>query len=133
MLAALGLSVQPILHLPDPVFVSEEGIGAVTKLFAERPEAIWQILIALAAIETSSLFRNGQGVAGDLGWDPLNLQTKLGLADDADKFREMQLRELKNGRLAMIGTSALLLQEFQTGMFHLSVYISIYISSVTTH
>ena len=61
MLAALGLSVQPAFHLPDPVFDTTLGYGAVTKLFAERPEAIWQILLALAAIETSSLFKNGQG------------------------------------------------------------------------
>jgi len=115
MLAALGLSVQPAFHLPDPVFDSTAGYGVVTKLYSERPEAIWQILLALAAIETFSLFKNGQGSAGDLGFDPLNLQTKLGLRDDPAKFEEMQLRELKNGRLAMLGTSALLLQEYVTG------------------
>lgn len=115
MLAALGLSVQPVFHLPDPVFESTAGYGAVTKLYAERPEAIWQILLALAAVETVSLFKNGQGEGGDLGWDPLNLKEKLGLNADPAKFEEMQLRELKNGRLAMIGTSALLLQEYVTG------------------
>mmetsp|Transcript_11561 Transcript_11561/g.15913 ORF Transcript_11561/g.15913 Transcript_11561/m.15913 type:complete len:228 (-) Transcript_11561:307-990(-) len=116
MLAALGLSVQPVFHLPDAVFDSTLGFGVVTKLYTERPEAIWQILLALSAIETSSLFyKNGQGSAGDLGFDPLNLQVKLGLKDDAAKLSEMQLRELKNGRLAMIGTSALLLQEYVTG------------------
>ena len=72
-------------------------------------------MIALTAIETVSLFRNGQGAGGDLDWDPLNLQVKLGLADDSEKMEEMQLRELKNGRLAMIGTSALLIQEYVTG------------------
>ena len=115
MLAALGLSVQPVFHLPDPVFDSTLGYGAVTKLYAERPEAVWQILIALTAIETVSLFKNGQGSGGDLDWDPLNLQVKLGLKDDPEKMEEMQLRELKNGRLAMLGTSALLIQEYVTG------------------
>ena len=107
--------MQPAFHLPDPVFDSTLGFGVVTKLYQERPEAIWQILLALAAVETFSLFKNGQGVAGDLGFDPLNLQTKLGLKEDPAKFQEMQLRELKNGRLAMLGTSALLLQEYVTG------------------
>ena len=116
MLAALGLSVQPVFHLPDPVFESILGYGVVAKLWSERPEAILQIATALAAIEVGSLFRNGQGNAGDLGWDPLDLQTKLGLKDDASKFEEMQLRELKNGRLAMIGASAMLLQEYVTGL-----------------
>lgn len=115
MLAALGLSVQPVFHLPDPVFNSDLGYGVVTKLYAERPEAIWQILLALAAIETFFLFKNGQGEAGDLGWDPLDLQNKLGLSADKSKLEEMQLRELKNGRLAMLGTSALLIQEYVTG------------------
>ena len=115
MLASLGLSVQPVFHLPDPVFDSTLGYGAVTKLYTERPEAIWQILLALAAIETVTLFKNGQGAGGDLDWDPLNLQVKLGLADDSEKMEEMQLRELKNGRLAMLGTSALLIQEYVTG------------------
>jgi hypothetical protein len=98
MLAALGLSVAPVYHLPDAVFESTAGYGALTKVWNERPEAVIQIITALAAIEVSSLFKNGQGSAGDLGWDPLNLQTKLGLKDDAAKFEEMQLRELKNGR-----------------------------------
>mmetsp|Transcript_4865 Transcript_4865/g.7961 ORF Transcript_4865/g.7961 Transcript_4865/m.7961 type:complete len:201 (-) Transcript_4865:439-1041(-) len=115
MLAALGLSVQPAFHLPDPVFDSTAGYGVVTKLMAERPEAVIQIILALAAIETASLFKNGQGEAGDLEWDPLNLKEKLGLNADPAKFEEMQLRELKNGRLAMLGTSALLLQEYVTG------------------
>ncbi|CAK9251143.1 unnamed protein product [Sphagnum jensenii] len=115
MLAALGLSVQPVLHLPDPVFDSTSGYGVVTKLYQERPEAIWQILLALAAIETVSLFKNGQGVAGDLGFDPLDLQTKLKFKEDPAKAAEIQLQEIKNGRLAMIGTSALLLQEVVTG------------------
>lgn len=117
MLAALGLSVQPAFHLPDPVFDSTAGYGVVAKLYNERPEAIWQILLALAAIETFSLFKNGQGAAGDLGFDPLDLKTKLGLNADPAKFSAMQLKELKNGRLAMLGTSALLLQEYVSGGF----------------
>eukprot|EP00599_Poterioochromonas_sp_BG-1_P014345 CAMPEP_0173163066 /NCGR_PEP_ID=MMETSP1105-20130129/19695_1 /TAXON_ID=2985 /ORGANISM="Ochromonas sp., Strain BG-1" /LENGTH=324 /DNA_ID=CAMNT_0014083043 /DNA_START=78 /DNA_END=1052 /DNA_ORIENTATION=+ len=113
MLAALGLSVQPAFHLPDAVFDSTLGYGAVTKLYQERPEAIWQILLALAAVETFSLFKNGQGSAGDLGFDPLNLQSKL--YSDPEKFQKVQLQELKHGRLAMWGSSALLLQEYVTG------------------
>ena len=67
--------------------------GAVTKLMAERPEAVWQIITAIAAIETVTLFKNGQGAAGDLGFDPLDLQTKLGFKSDEGLFNEMKLRE----------------------------------------
>lgn len=115
MLAALGLFIQPAFHLPDPVFDSTLGFGAVTKLYAERPEAVWQILIALAAIEVGTLFKDGQGIAGDLNWDPLNFKARYGL-DDPEQLAVMQLRELKNGRLAMLGASGLLLQEVVTGM-----------------
>eukprot|EP00596_Hydrurales_sp_CCMP1899_P007667 CAMPEP_0119041222 /NCGR_PEP_ID=MMETSP1177-20130426/11403_1 /TAXON_ID=2985 /ORGANISM="Ochromonas sp, Strain CCMP1899" /LENGTH=199 /DNA_ID=CAMNT_0007007087 /DNA_START=156 /DNA_END=755 /DNA_ORIENTATION=+ len=115
MLAALGLSVAPVFHFNDPVFDTTLGFGAVTKLVAERPEAIYQIVTAIAAIEVVTLFKNGQGEAGDLGFDPLDLQEKLGFNDDESLFNEMKLRELKNGRMAMIGTSALLLQEVVTG------------------
>ena len=113
MLAALGLSVQPAFHLPDQVFDSTLGYGVITKLYTERPEAIWQIVLALAAVETFSLFKNGQGVAGDLGFDPLNLREKL--YSNPEDFAKVQLQELKHGRLAMWGSSALLLQEYVTG------------------
>jgi hypothetical protein len=53
---------------------------------------------------------------GDLGFDPLDLKKKLKFNEDEELFDEMKLRELKNGRLAMIGTSALLLQEVVTGL-----------------
>ena len=96
MLASLGLLLQPIFHLPDPVFQSRLGYGAVTELYEKRPEAIWQILLAIAAIETFSLFKDGQGVAGDLGFDPLGYKAKF-----SDKFESIQLRELKNGRFVI--------------------------------
>jgi light-harvesting complex I chlorophyll a/b binding protein 1 len=118
MLAALGLFVQPLVHLPDAVFDSVKGYGAATQVFEQRPWAIWQILIALAAIETSTLFTGKQGAGGDFDWDPLDLRTKQNLV--GDKLDEMKLRELKNGRLAMLGTAGMLVQEFQTG--GLSVY-----------
>jgi hypothetical protein len=114
MLACLGLWVQPAYHLPDSVFESTAGYGALEKLWAERPEAVIQIVLAIAAVETLSLFKNGQGTAGDLEWDPLGLQ-ELFKFDVDDNKRKMQLKELKNGRLAMVGATAMLLQEAATG------------------
>lgn len=113
MLAFAGLLVQPNFHWADPVFDSQLGYGALAKLYVERPEAVWQILTALAAIEVSTLFYKSD-VGGDLNWDPLNYKAKYGL-EDPEKLKDMQTKELKNGRLAMVGTFCLLLQEYQTG------------------
>jgi hypothetical protein len=46
-------------------------------------------------------------VAGNLGFDPLGLYPK-----DAEGRLEMQTKELKNGRLAMIAITAFAVQEF---------------------
>lgn len=115
MLAALGLLFAPtnaqVHWLPDDVFSAQGGIAELNKLSAERPEAILQILTAISAVEVLSLFRGENGAPGDLGWDPLNFKEKFAADQDA-----LQLRELKNGRLAMLGTSALLLQESISGL-----------------
>lgn len=42
----------------------------------------------------------GPLAAGDLGFDPLNLK-----ASDPEIYAKVQLRELKNGRLAMVGVT----------------------------
>ena len=47
---------------------------------------------------------------GDLGWDPLNIKPQ-----DPTKLREMQTKELQNGRLGMIAAAGFLAQEAVTG------------------
>merc|ERR1712151_1177091 len=51
-------------------------------------------------------------VPGDLGWDPLGLKPK-----DAKAFKEMQNKELNNGRLAMLAAAGILAQEAVTGKY----------------
>jgi len=46
----------------------------------------------------------------DLGWDPLKIKPK-----DPKEWYDMQTKELNNGRLAMIGTAGMLVQELVTG------------------
>ena len=50
------------------------------------------------------------GRPGDVGWDPANLRPK-----DEEKLDELQLKELKNGRLAMLGAAGMLYQNALTG------------------
>merc|ERR1712048_1111895 len=49
-------------------------------------------------------------VPGDYGWDPLGLKPK-----DEKKLRELQTKELNNGRLAMFAVAGILAQEQVTG------------------
>ena len=49
-------------------------------------------------------------VPGDLGFDPLGLKPT-----SPSELREMQTKELQNGRLAMIGAAGFLAQEAVTG------------------
>lgn len=109
MLAALGLFVQSAFHLPDDVFSNPKGLDALFQVSAERPQAIAQILIAIGAIEVAGLAANEGKAPGDFGFDPLNLAPK-----DEEAFNALQLKEIKNGRLAMISVAGMLIQETLT-------------------
>jgi len=107
MLACLGIWVQAIVTLPDPTFsLGGNAIDALYKVAAERPQAIAQILLAIGAIEVFGLNYEGS-VPGDLNFDP------LGFKDSYDQ-EEVGLKELKNGRAAMIGAAGMLVQNALT-------------------
>ncbi|CEM36363.1 unnamed protein product [Vitrella brassicaformis CCMP3155] len=115
MLAALGQLVQSFWHLPDPsgVFDStDSSFGAFNKVVSERPWAAIQILLAIFAVEVlgaKTQAKPGQA-PGDLDFDPFKVRS-----DDPEIWEATQLRELKNGRLAMIGITAMLVQEAISG------------------
>ena len=48
---------------------------------------------------------------GDLGFDPLNISRSVG---SAEKQRELELKELNNGRLAMLAITGYAVQECTT-------------------
>lgn len=103
MLAALGQIVQHFYTLPDASGVFSAGdrpFEALNKVVNERPLAAIQIGLAIFAVEALGQFNQAKpGQApGDLGWDPLNLKS-----DDPEIYEKVQKRELKNGRLAMVG------------------------------
>mmetsp|Transcript_11101 Transcript_11101/g.17812 ORF Transcript_11101/g.17812 Transcript_11101/m.17812 type:complete len:214 (-) Transcript_11101:354-995(-) len=120
MLAALGQIFQSFYTLPDPVFAEKANPWqAMIKVYEERPLAMVQILLAAFACEAAGAFiqaRPGQA-PGDLGFDPLNLKS-----NDPEIFERVQLRELKNGRLAMWAIAAMIVQENLTGYGVIEAY-----------
>merc|ERR1711937_175192 len=127
MLAALGFVVGENFH---PLFGG--AIDAPAYLaFQQTPlEAFWPaVVIAIAIPEIYSVFsfepvvrrvksdKVGQTWAirsefesGDLGFDPLGLKP-----EDPAELKEMQTKELNNGRLAMIAAAGMIVQELATG------------------
>jgi len=50
------------------------------------------------------------GEAGDLGFDPLGLKP-----EDPEELREVQTKELTFGRVAMLATATMIVEELVTG------------------
>lgn len=126
MLAALGFLVGEQFH---PLFGG--GIDSPAyRAFQETPlETFWPLVVAAIAIpeiysvftfvdpaESKSLAKGEQWLiredheAGDFGFDPLNLKP-----EDPAELKEMQTKELNNGRLAMIAAAGMIAQELATG------------------
>lgn len=103
MLAFLGMLVQEFVHLPDPKYSNP----LATQAFYQVPTAsIWQIflfcglcefLLHRGKISYLDMFSDG-AKPGELGFNPLNLK----MSDD------IKLKEIKNGRLAMLGVGGVI-------------------------
>merc|ERR1711943_33259 len=120
MLAALGFLVGENFH---PLFGGNIDVPSYIA-FQETPlQTFWPaVVVAIAIPEVFSVFSfnspfGGQPwsirsdyATGDLGFDPLGLKPT-----DPAELKEMQTKELNNGRLAMIAAAGMILQEVATG------------------
>lgn len=112
MLGVVGLIVPEFVRLGGPYYNSPNPIEAAGKV----PVGAWaQILLFIGMIEFFSnagkmtmgdMFEGSSRAPGNLGFDPL----KMG-QNNAD----LELKELKNGRLAMLAFAGMLHQVFITG------------------
>jgi len=125
MLASLGIVVGEQFH---PLFGGDIDVPAYLAFQQTPLETFWPAVVAAIAIpEIFSVFTFENPVEqnpligeywkmkadhepGDLGFDPLGLKPK-----DPKKLKEMQNKELNNGRLAMIAAAGMIAQELATG------------------
>jgi len=124
MLASLGFLVGEQFH---PLFGGKIDVPSYIS-FQETPlQSFWPaVVIALAIPEVNSVFTfqdpdqtmdqfwtmktDANRVPGDFGFDPLGLRPR-----DPAQLRELQNKELNNGRLAMIAAAGMIAQELATG------------------
>jgi hypothetical protein len=127
MLAALGFLVGEQFH---PLFGGDIDVPAYIAFQQTPLQTFWgTVLAAIAIPEIFSVFtfespfgdpmdsrvgwwslKSTARVPGDFGFDPLGLKPK-----DPAEFKEMQNKELNNGRLAMIAAAGMIAQELATG------------------
>ena len=116
MLATLGMVVPEFVRIPGEQF-SFESIPRVIDAHDKLPDSMSQIFLWISLIEACSLpALAGLGnekfdrAPGDFSFDPLGL-----FPTDPEKQKEMQLAELKNGRLAMIAIGGMVAGASVTG------------------
>jgi hypothetical protein len=122
MLAALGFLIAEQFH---PLFGGNIDVPSLIAFQQTPLESYWAIAVGipllLAIPEVFSVFTfkppnealwemREDRVSGDLGFDPLNLKPK-----DPKGFKEMQTKEINNGRLAMIAFAGMVYQEALAG------------------
>lgn len=120
MLASLGMLIGEQFH---PLFGGDINVPAYIAFQQTPLETFWPAVVAAIAIpEIFSVFtfqepNKGEmwamkedHVPGDLGFDPLGLKPT-----DPQELKDMQAKELNNGRLAMIAAAGMIAQEIATG------------------
>merc|ERR1712039_1019032 len=119
MLASVGFLVGEQFH---PLFGGDIDVPSYLAFQQTPLQTFWPAVVAAIAIpEVFSVMTfesPSDGLwsmktdreAGDLGFDPLGLKP-----EDPEELKEMQNKELNNGRLAMIAAAGMIAQELATG------------------
>jgi light-harvesting complex I chlorophyll a/b binding protein 4 len=113
MLATVGFVVQQFVTLPGMVHVddsnqapTEAGISPMLQIVFGLGIMEWWTNKGNMSMET--MFSDPSRVPGNLGFDPMGM-SKNGMSED------MQLKEIKNGRLAMLAIGGMVHHNIVTG------------------
>ena len=116
MLATVGFVTQQFVTIPGYTHVDDSTLGPATV----GTSAMLQIVVGLGIVEwwsnngnvtMETMFSDPARVPGDLGFDPLGYGKKL----SEEEMDSMKLKELKNGRLAMLAIGGMIHHNWVTG------------------
>jgi light-harvesting complex I chlorophyll a/b binding protein 1 len=114
MLATLGFVVSGFYHLPGEIYNVNPiaAHDAAVKSGAMSQILLWTSLLELVSAKAVAQMFEGSGRApGDFGFDPLKFSA--GKPDSVKQ--DLAMKELANGRLAMLAFSGLVTQAVLTG------------------
>jgi Chlorophyll A-B binding protein len=114
MLAVVGFVVPEFIRIPGEQF-SFEAIPKVIDAHDALPDSMIQIFGWISFLEAVSFpalanMNEFDRIPGEFGFDPLRMYPK-----DSEKRKEMELKELKNGRLAMVAIGGMVAGSLVTG------------------
>mmetsp|Transcript_47258 Transcript_47258/g.110326 ORF Transcript_47258/g.110326 Transcript_47258/m.110326 type:complete len:202 (+) Transcript_47258:34-639(+) len=110
MLATAGwLAVDLGFKLPGDKYAGLTSLTAHEAMVSTGDMTMMLVLVALLEAKMGPKIFEAAGVPGDYGWDP------MGMGKGAKADKDAALKELKNGRLAMIAWAALVSSKFIAG------------------
>jgi hypothetical protein len=116
MLATLGFVVQEFVTIPGYTHVDDSNFGP--QVVGLSP--MLQIVFGMGFLEwwsnkgnitMENMFSDPDRVPGKLGFDPMG----LGKNKTPEQMAELELKEIKNGRLAMLAIGGMIHHNFVTG------------------
>merc|ERR1719491_208458 len=115
MLASAGFVIPEFVRVPGDQF-SFENVPNVINAYEMLPDSMSQIFLWISLLEACTFaayanMNNWDRMPGDYSFDPLGIYP-----ESEEKQKEMQLAELKNGRLAMIAIGGMVAGSAVTGM-----------------
>jgi len=110
MLAFVGFIFTDFYTLPGFEYTTLEAHDACVASGAMSQLLLWiGLLEVISAVATDQMLRGSGREPGDFGFDP------IGFGSDPEKLKDLQMKELANGRLAMFAFSGVVTQSVLTG------------------